>query len=109
MVIVVQQPERAGVVADDGEQRLRFVPGESVALRGVGDEPHRLPKIAQTRGIDRVALNEVVTQHSGGPLAKARGPHGVDPVANGNDDVEVVTVHQIHLAVGRSSCIFCNN
>jgi len=90
MVVVVEETKRLAVVADHREQRLGLVAGEIAPAGGVGDQAHRLVQVAQAMGVDRIALDEVAAQHAGGPDAKLGAPLRLDPVADGDDDVEVV-------------------
>jgi len=56
---------------------------------------HRLLQLGETQLgetmlVQAVALREMFAQHAGGPLAKARGTGGIDPVADGDDRIKVV-------------------
>jgi hypothetical protein len=42
--------------------------------------------------VEHIALDGEFAQHLGGPLAKLGGPHRIDPVADGDDGIEVVVL-----------------
>jgi hypothetical protein len=59
-------------------------------LSGFPDDLHYLLQLLQTRLIDGIALFEVITEALSRPDAKAGTLPGIDPVADGDDGVEVV-------------------
>lgn len=40
--------------------------------------------------VEAIALGQMLAEDAGGPLAKAYAPMGFDPVAHGNDHIQVV-------------------
>ena len=112
LVVALQQAPAAGVVADHLQHRPAFVIHQLLLLQRARQQAHRLLALDAARLeaplVEGVARHQMLAQHPGGPLAKACGAGGIDPVADADDGVEVEVLHLIGFAVGRSCCIFCN-
>lgn len=59
--------------------------------------------------VQDIALDGKLPQHLGGPLAELGGPYRVDPVAHGDDGVQVVVFGGVGFAVAGSYSEFLNN
>lgn len=53
--------------------------------------------------VQNEALEHELLQHAGRPDPKLRGTPGIDPVANGNDGVQIVELCQVDFSI-RGSC-----
>ena len=114
MVVLVEEPQRQGVISDDGEQPFGFLAGDGV----LGDDPsphvHRRLELRQPGElrlepflVKRVTLDDVLLQNTGSPDAKFGSAPGVNAVSNGQDGIQTVegyrlvrsrNVHFLHIA-----------
>jgi len=59
--------------------------------------------------VKHIALNRKFSQHAGCPLSKLSGPFGIDPVAHGNNGIDVIEIRIVFLAIRGSCSEFPNN
>ena len=59
--------------------------------------------------VDGITFQQVFFQHLVCPLAELRASDGFHPVAYGNDDIEIVILDPVFLAVGGSCQGFLDN
>lgn len=90
MVVIIQQKQRLCIRLEQSQQSISS--GFS-ALCQPADDLDGSSQFSQTTLIDSVALNEVLPQHLCRPYPKLRAPTRVDPVAYGEDSVQIVVLH----------------
>jgi len=59
--------------------------------------------------VQHVALHQILPQNTGSPLPKVRAPQRLHPVANRDDNIEVVVLNTVLLAIGGSCQGFLDN
>lgn len=79
-------------VADTFQQLIK-----AVRHGGTGDG-----RVLQALVVQREALDQILAQALGGPAAELRAACGPNPIAHGQDGIEVVVGHPVVLAVGGS-------
>jgi len=65
--------------------------------------------VFQPLAVEGVALGQMLAQGAGGPLAKAGALDRLDPIADRDDDVEVVVLRLVGFAIGGSYPEFPDN
>lgn len=77
-----------------------------VLRRSGSDQAHNPVQFSQTRGVDAVALEQMLAQHPRGPDAKLRATLRLDAIAYRDGDVEVEWIDLVGRAGCRSMCKF---
>jgi hypothetical protein len=96
------------------EHGLPLVRDQGMRGQSAGQEPHRLldlpqPPLGQPAFVEGVSAQQVVAQGARGPDPELGAALRVDPVADGEDGVEVEVVDVVGLPVRGSMCKFCTN
>ena len=107
MVVVVQQIERISVVGHHAQQRGRLIRRDRVPSQCVLHQAQRTAQLSQPALVGRIAADQMIAQHPGGPDAELRAATGVHAVADGEDHVQVIEIHLPHFTIGSNLCIFC--
>src|SRR5690554_1006201 len=92
LIVALQQAPGAGVVADHPGDGFALPGDEALMGQGAAQQVDGLLELdaalRQAALIEGVALNQVILQHPGGPLAKLHTTLGLHAVANGNNNVQ---------------------
>ena len=105
--------DRGGIEVED--LTVEHLLGEADVLDGVEQLVPILPATIalEAVGIDGEALDDIVTEALGGPLAEAHTLDAMDAIADGDDDIEVVEVEVCRLCLAlygtmwSGMCKFC--
>lgn len=114
VVVAVQQRQGIGVVADYPQHVFSGFADQFLVGEGAGQQFYRLPHFLQFGAlllqplfVDGVPLDDVLFENPRGPLAEAGALLRLDPVADGDDDIQVVEgnrligickMHFLHIA-----------
>ncbi len=114
MVVAVEGGEGVGVIVDHPQHVSAGIVHQFLRSQGARQQIHGLAQLqefgallAQTLFVDGVALDQMIAEHLGGPLAKLGAALRFHSVADRNDDVEIVmgnrlvgksNVHNLHIA-----------
>lgn len=104
MVVVVKKIKRSRIGLDHREN-IRRAKRLGNAVHHVND----LPKLLEPPAILGMALHDVLAQHTRGPTPKLHATTRLDAVPNRDDDVKVVMLDLVNLAIGGSCRKFCDN
>ena len=116
MIVAVEGRQGVGVIADHPKHVLAGLGDQFLRGQGAGEQIDGLLHRTQLGGlfaqallVDGVAFDEMVAQHPRRPLAELGAAPGFDPVAYGDDDVEVIVGGIVEFAVRGSYSEIPNN
>ena len=104
VVVIVQQIQCGAVPLNDRE----YLPRIQVVLRPLHD-PYHLTQFLDTGMIDSIALHYVLPENTVCPLSEFHATLGLNPIANGDDHIQIVVIHHVGFAVSGSCRKFCDN
>ena len=96
-VVLKQKTPCVDVACDEFENGLSGIVHQRPVPQCPGEQVESLPGFVQaalgkTAFVRGEAAFQMVPQRAGSPLTEAHAPPGIDPVADGNDDVQVVVL-----------------
>src|SRR5690606_22154537 len=87
-----------------------FIRNKLLVCQRARQQAHRLLELdaalGQTALVQRVAIDQMLAQHAGGPDAELRGPRRTDAITHGNDGVEVVV---LDVSLNRTLALLANH
>ncbi len=117
LVILQQQAPRLRITHDERQHRVASFADQCLIVQRARQQLDSLlrlgnPPLRQARLVQRVALYQMLTQGAGRPLAELHAPLGINAVADGDDDIEIVVFNlpsNGSVALGLNLCKFCTS